>query len=74
MAPQPLYDVYFTGSQGNPRQCIVIGEDVEPVFIRFETPEVFMPTTRTTVSTVPTPTGQAPLRPNSPPGRRRIHC
>jgi hypothetical protein len=49
MAPAS-YDLYFTGSRGNPRQCIVIGEDVEPVFFRFETPDVYMTNTRTTVS------------------------
>ena len=46
------YDVYFTGSRGNPRQCIIIGEDVEPIFYRFETPDVFMTNTTTTVSRV----------------------
>lgn len=44
------YDLYFTGSRGNPRQCIIIGEDVEPVFFRFETPDVYMSYTKTTVS------------------------
>ena len=48
--PPATYDLYFTGSKGNPRQCIVIGEDVEPVFYRFETPDVYMTNTRTTVS------------------------
>lgn len=48
MAPA-TYDIYFTGSRGNPRQCIIMGEDVEHVFFRFETPEVFMTNTRTTV-------------------------
>lgn len=44
------YDLYFTGSRGNPRQCIIIGEDVEPIFYRFETPDVYMTNTTTTVS------------------------
>ena len=43
------YDLYFTGSLGNPRQCIVMGEDEQPVFYRFETPDVYMSNTRTTV-------------------------
>ncbi|KLO18792.1 hypothetical protein SCHPADRAFT_993244 [Schizopora paradoxa] len=43
------YDLYFTGSRGNPRQCIIIGEDVEPIFYRFETPDVYMTNTTTTI-------------------------
>ncbi|PAV24328.1 btb poz domain btb2 [Pyrrhoderma noxium] len=45
----PVYDLYFTGSRGNPRQCIILGEDVEPIFYRFETPEVFMTDTKTMI-------------------------
>ncbi|KAL5511530.1 hypothetical protein ACEPAH_4747 [Sanghuangporus vaninii] len=46
----PPYDLYFTASPtANPRQCIILGEDVEPIFYRFETPEVFMTNKRTTV-------------------------
>ncbi|KAH8117516.1 hypothetical protein DFH11DRAFT_1687498 [Phellopilus nigrolimitatus] len=59
MAPA-AYDLYFTGLRATPRQCIIIGEDVEPVFFRFETPEVFMTNTRTMVSKsslLPRPSG-----------------
>ena len=31
------------------RKCIIIGEDVAPVFFRFETPEVYMTETQTLV-------------------------
>ncbi|TDL27581.1 hypothetical protein BD410DRAFT_782705 [Rickenella mellea] len=43
------YDLYFTASRGNPRQCMILGEDVEKLFFRFETPEVYMTNTRTSI-------------------------
>jgi hypothetical protein len=43
------YDLFFTG-RDDPRRCIIIGEDVKPVYFCFETPERgLMPCTRTTV-------------------------
>ena len=44
------YDLYFTG-RDDPRSCVVIGEDTKPIYLVFETSHV--PTTRTTVSSVP---------------------
>ena len=44
------YDLFFTG-RDDPRRCVIIGEDVKPVYFCFETPERgLMPCTRTTVT------------------------
>jgi hypothetical protein len=43
----PCYDLFFTGKD-DPRGCIIIGEDTEPIYLVFETTHI--PTTRTTVS------------------------
>jgi len=47
--PSAVYEVFFTGKDDPRHGAIVIGEDTKPQFFRFETPEVYMGDTRTTV-------------------------
>lgn len=48
--PSAVYEVFFTGKDDPRHGAIVIGEDTKPQFFRFETPEVYMGDTRTTVN------------------------
>ncbi|EAU88231.2 hypothetical protein CC1G_03903 [Coprinopsis cinerea okayama7 len=50
-APSTTYDLFFTG-RDDPRACIVIGEDIKPVYFSFETRErnqLMSPSIKTTV-------------------------
>jgi hypothetical protein len=45
------FDLFFTG-RDDPRSCIIIGEDVKPIYFSFETRErqLMSPSIKTTVS------------------------
>ncbi|OAX39193.1 hypothetical protein K503DRAFT_104550 [Rhizopogon vinicolor AM-OR11-026] len=45
----PPFEIYFTG-RDDPRDCIIIGEDMQPVFFEFETQCLSPSTVRTTIS------------------------
>ncbi|KZT28524.1 hypothetical protein NEOLEDRAFT_1086918 [Neolentinus lepideus HHB14362 ss-1] len=44
------YKLYFTGRDDPRNGCIMIGEDTKPIFFRFDTPDLFMGSARTTVT------------------------
>jgi len=48
MSPQ-AYALFFVGKSDPRDGCVVIGEDVKPVFFRFETPAVRLGDARTTI-------------------------
>jgi hypothetical protein len=50
MTDPPVYEVFFTGRDDPRDGCIVIGEDTQPIFYRFETLPSYTGNPRTTVS------------------------
>lgn len=46
--PSTTYDLFFTG-RDDPRNCVIIGEDVKPVYFCFETERNLMANVRTIV-------------------------